>query len=180
MNESKENEINRIRMRGNTKSKELEDLRLSQKMEAAHKGAIYCMEFSKKGDYLATGGQDAVLRIWTVCGSRAHSKRYLDVDEKIDKNIVSMIAYREFTGHRADIIDISWSNGEFILSASIDQTVMLWHTSRSRCLCLFQHSDIVTSVQFHPNEDYLFLSGLHFKVFLLQKNVTYFIMASVI
>jgi len=81
------------------------------------------------------------------------------VHENSSDDILSIIAYREFTGHRADIIDISWSNGEFILSASIDQTVMLWHTSRTRCLCLFQHSDIVTSVQFHPNEDYLFLSG---------------------
>lgn len=35
------------------------DLRLTQKIEHAHKGAIYCIEFSKKGDYLATGGQDS-------------------------------------------------------------------------------------------------------------------------
>ena len=187
--------INRIKIKGNTKEKEMNDLRLAQKIENAHKGAIYCMEFSKKGDYLATGGQDSVLRIWTVCGSRADLKRW-DKDKSQQTNndnnndqsqseqsknskqeditnegeddneheynfndIISIVAYREFTGHRADIIDISWSNGEFILSASIDQTVMLWHTSRSRCLCLFQHSDIVTSVQFHPNEDYLFLSG---------------------
>merc|ERR1712228_663120 len=168
-------------MKGNTKEKVMNDLRLSQKINCAHKGAIYCMEFSKKGDFLARGGQDAVLRIWTVCGSRIDAKRWInaknqeshsqsDNDEGIDareyhhhendvNDIISIVAYREFTGHRADIIDISWSNGEFVLSASIDQTVMLWHTSRTRCLCLFQHSDIVTSVQFHPNEDYLFLSG---------------------
>ena len=178
-------DLHRIKMKGNTKEKEMKDLRLSQRICSAHKGAIYCMEFSKKGDFLASGGQDAVLRIWTVCGSRADSKRWKEEEEdesdSISKDdegvkkkkkkkeyhhhqndandIISIVAYREFTGHRADIIDISWSNGEFVLSASIDQTVMLWHTSRTRCLCLFQHSDIVTSVQFHPNEDYLFLSG---------------------
>eukprot|EP01084_Bolivina_argentea_P293286 504390_1 len=174
--EHKQIAIDRIRIKGNTKEKELSDLRLTQKIENAHKGAIYCMEFSKKGDYLATGGQDSVLRIWTVCGSRADMKRWEKHDGEKDKehmnddndayeheynfdHVLSVVAYREFTGHRADIIDISWSNGEFILSASIDQTVMLWHTSRTRCLCLFQHSDIVTSVTFHPNEDYLFLSG---------------------
>ena len=229
MDEHKSDEhLHRIKVKGNTKEKEMSDLRLTQKIQHAHKGAIYCMEFSKKGDYLATGGQDSVLRIWTVCGSTADRKRWRmendhrsdvksasapprtpatpnnggpndhdhgDLEEgmtatehtemetetsvnteasnveraeeedaryqmghKVD-DVLSVVAYREFTGHRADIIDISWSNGEFILSASIDQTVMLWHTSRTRCLCLFQHSDIVTSVQFHPNEDYLFLSG---------------------
>lgn len=195
--EQKSELINRIKMRGNTKAKEMKDLRLCQKVSEAHKGAIYCMEFSKKGDYLASGGQDSVLRVWTVVGSRADQKRWDRAQQRKDSaasapseptadettangdsqpettetadtaaehvfeltDVISTPAYREFTGHRADIIDISWSNGEFILSASIDQTVMLWHTSRTRCLCLFQHSDIVTSVQFHPSEDYLFLSG---------------------
>ena len=34
------------------------------------------MEFNKKGDYLATGGQDTILRIWTICGSTSDTKRW--------------------------------------------------------------------------------------------------------
>lgn len=47
----------------------------------------------------------------------------------------------------------------FILSSSMDKTVRLWHISRPECLCCFQHSDFVTSTQFHPRDDRFFLAG---------------------
>ena len=54
---------------------------------------------------------------------------------------------------------MSWSKTTFLLSASLDKTVRLWHVSRKECLHLFQHSDFVTAVDFHPVEDRYFLSG---------------------
>lgn len=41
----------------------------------------------------------------------------------------------------------------------MDKTVRLWHASRNECLCCFQHSDFVTSIQFHPRDDRFFLAG---------------------
>jgi len=41
----------------------------------------------------------------------------------------------------------------------MDKTVRLWHVTRSECLCCFQHSDIVTSIVFHPRDDRFFLAG---------------------
>jgi WD40 repeat protein len=41
----------------------------------------------------------------------------------------------------------------------MDKTVRLWHISRPECLCCFQHSDFVTSIQFHPRDDRFFLAG---------------------
>lgn len=41
----------------------------------------------------------------------------------------------------------------------MDKTVRLWHVSRPECLCCFQHSDFVTSIQFHPRDDRFFLAG---------------------
>src|SRR3954469_797875 len=41
----------------------------------------------------------------------------------------------------------------------MDKTVRLWHISRPECLCCFQHSDFVTSIQFHPKDDRFFLAG---------------------
>ncbi|GMH71040.1 hypothetical protein TrRE_jg8386, partial [Triparma retinervis] len=66
---------------------------------------------------------------------------------------------RTYKEHTADVIDLSWSKTTFLLSASLDKTVRLWHVSRSECLHLFQHSDFVTAVDFHPVEDRYFLSG---------------------
>jgi WD40 repeat protein len=39
----------------------------------------------------------------------------------------------------------------FLLSASMDKTVRLWHVTKAKCLSLYQHSDFVTAVAFHPN-----------------------------
>ncbi|BGP43886.1 hypothetical protein JCM10449v2_007943 [Rhodotorula kratochvilovae] len=66
---------------------------------------------------------------------------------------------REFRGHEADVLDLSWSKNNFLLSSSMDKTVRLWHVSRSECLCAFQHLDFVTSIAFHPKDDRFFLSG---------------------
>ncbi|GAA5873033.1 hypothetical protein JCM1840_007304 [Sporobolomyces johnsonii] len=65
----------------------------------------------------------------------------------------------EFRGHEADVLDLSWSKNNFLLSSSMDKTVRLWHVSRSECLCAFQHLDFVTSIAFHPKDDRFFLSG---------------------
>lgn len=57
------------------------------------------------------------------------------------------------------MIDLAWSKSEFILSASLDRTVRLWHVSSSECLQKFLHDDIVTAVDFHPHHDRYFVSG---------------------
>eukprot|EP01039_Chlorochromonas_danica_P006991 gene6991-7734_t len=67
--------------------------------------------------------------------------------------------YRVLEGHIADVIDLSWSKSCFILSASVDKTIRLWHVSRNDCLQYFRHPDIVTAVEFHPLHDRYFISG---------------------
>ena len=35
----------------------------------------------------------------------------------------------------------------------------LWHVTRDECLGIFQHTDFVSGVAFHPRDDRFFLSG---------------------
>lgn len=42
---------------------------------------------------------------------------------------------RVFEGHKSDIVDFSWSHSDFLCSASIDHTVMLWHPVRLAKVC---------------------------------------------
>ncbi|KDD73532.1 hypothetical protein H632_c2081p0, partial [Helicosporidium sp. ATCC 50920] len=67
--------------------------------------------------------------------------------------------YRTYQGHRADVLDVSWSSTHFLLSASMDKTVRLWHVSMADCLRVFKHTDFVTAIDFHPSDDRLFVSG---------------------
>lgn len=84
---------------------------------------------------------------------------------ELERKIIENTPYRSYSGHKADVIDLAWSKANFLLSASVDKTVRLWHVSRKKALCVFQHSDFVTSVCFHPVEDRFFLSGSFDKKF---------------
>jgi WD40 repeat protein len=67
--------------------------------------------------------------------------------------------YVTFVGHAMDVVDLSWSKNEFLLTASVDKTVRLWHPSTSRCLRRLDHLDFVTSVTFHPQDEQICVSG---------------------
>ncbi|KAG6478680.1 WD repeat-containing protein 44-like [Zingiber officinale] len=64
-----------------------------------------------------------------------------------------------FRGHLDDILDLSWSRSQYLLSSSMDKTVRLWHLSSVSCLKTFTHSDYVTCIQFNPIDDRYFISG---------------------
>ena len=83
------------------------------------------MKFSKDGKYLAAGGQDKVLRVWQVIGSAeervAHEKEEdaagLEMDGvytqsagvRLNAPVFKNEPVREYAGHTADILDLSWS-----------------------------------------------------------------------
>jgi len=131
---------------------------------------IQAVEFSKDGRYLATAGDDAVIKIWEVITSQ--SDRWLEMDRRrsstspnttTDNRPIASVfkskPIREYTGHSSSVVDITWSRNNFLLSSSRDNTVRLWHLSRHECLCTFKHSEFVTSIAFHPTDDNLFLTG---------------------
>lgn len=130
--------------------------------------AIWAMEFSKDGQYLAAAGQDKKVRVWSVISSAADREAHeTEEEEKIPEHsgvrlnapVLQTKLIREFCGHTSSILDLSWSKNNFLLSSSMDKTVRLWHVSRGECLCAFKHHDFVTSIAFHPRDDRFFLAG---------------------
>jgi len=189
---------NRIRpgkKHGNTKRKkrDFNNVRLEQ-IITQHNGPIWRMKFNSSGRYLATGGSDAIVRVWTVVGSSVERRRRrkvrkvlnvhpsssiwsdsIPVWDKKDNtpsrgrlphgSIINPSPYREYRGHKKDIIDLDWApKTDFILSSSFDWMVMIWHPSREQCLAHFQHPDSVTSVHFHPESQYFVSGGYDCKV----------------
>ncbi|KAJ5656330.1 hypothetical protein N7507_008280 [Penicillium longicatenatum] len=128
--------------------------------------AIWALSFSKDGKYLAAAGQDRKVRVWAVITSpEEREQATLDGDTpeaqqlKFKAPVFSPKPVNVYEGHTGSILDLSWSKNNFLLSSSMDKTVRLWHASRTECLCCFQHSDFVTSIQFHPKDDRFFLAG---------------------
>ncbi|KAF5190111.1 Wd repeat-containing protein [Thalictrum thalictroides] len=64
-----------------------------------------------------------------------------------------------FEGHLDDVLDLSWSKSQQLLSSSMDKTVRLWDMASKTCLKLFAHNDYVTCIQFNPMDDEYFISG---------------------
>ncbi|KAI8981944.1 WD40-repeat-containing domain protein [Mycotypha africana] len=126
-------------------------------------GAVWTCRFSKDGKYMATAGQNCIIHIWKVLRDM-EKKDNIDVSEDISSYEPSIKVFHEkpvrtYKGHTADILDLSWSKNNFLVSASMDKTVRLWHVSQTVCLCVFKHLDVVPSVRFHPKDDRFFLSG---------------------
>lgn len=72
---------------------------------------------------------------------------------------LSEIPVCSFKGHLDDVLDLSWSKSQLLLSSSMDKTVRLWDLETKTCLKLFAHNDYVTCIQFNPTDDSYFISG---------------------
>ena len=80
--------------------------------------AIWALEFSKDGKYLAAGGQDSVVRIWAVISTaeerQAHEKEE-DATVKdgegmrLNAPVFKTRTVQEYEGHTASVLDLSWS-----------------------------------------------------------------------
>lgn len=93
-------------------------------------GAIWCSRFSKDGKYMATGGQSCVLNIWKVLRDMDRKNDPLDDMPDLDPHQESIKVFhdapvRVYTGHTADILDISWSKVNYYYFLSKERIVRL-------------------------------------------------------
>jgi WD40 repeat protein len=79
---------------------------------------IWALEFSKDGRYLASGGQDKIVRVWAVISTpeeRREHERETQANQPGDRPLRMSAAvfkssvYREYEGHEGSVIALSWS-----------------------------------------------------------------------
>ncbi|TMW88749.1 hypothetical protein EJD97_018148 [Solanum chilense] len=180
--------------------KELSALFMGQDIQA-HEGSILTMKFSFDGQYLASAGEDKIVRVWQVVEDERSNEfdipeldpscMYFTVNhlsqlaplvtdkEKSSSKLKGLKKTRDsacvvfppkvfrilekplhvFQGHTGEILDLSWSKNNCLLSSSTDKTVRLWQVGNDLCLRIFPHSNYVTCIQFNPVNDEYFISG---------------------
>ena len=132
--------------------REFNHVHLLQEIQA-HVGAIWTSEISPCGRYFLSAGKDLKINLYRIAAAEDGSN-----------NVLHHLCTYE--GHQGDILCLSWSsNSTVFLSSSMDKTVRLWKLpSQSKAPSMhvrlvhehtrFEHSDFVTGVAFHPNNEW--------------------------
>ncbi|GFE54705.1 U5 small nuclear ribonucleoprotein 40 kda [Babesia ovis] len=94
---------------------------------SGHEGEVYCLEFSRDGQFLASGGKDKNILLFEVFGEC--------------RNIALL------NGHKNAILELHWNaNGDFLYCCSADQTASLWDVEYQKRLQKYVgHTGIVNS-----------------------------------
>ena len=115
----------------------------------AHTAIVNVVRFSPDGMYLASGGDDAAIVIWT---QKLKPIQFGSSTEKIQWSNQKIIR-----GHLSDIYDLCWSpDSNYIISGSIDNTAKIWSIDKGKNLQNIQdHSHFVQGVSWDPRNKYV-------------------------
>jgi WD repeat-containing protein 44 len=88
----------------------------SRKGEKQDQDSVWALSFSRDGKYLAAGGENGLVKIWSVLSDEEdRQEQEVDEAEKIAKSIQLRAAVfqnsplRTYTDHEAAILDLQWS-----------------------------------------------------------------------
>ena len=127
------------------------DTFIQQTTKAASGSAnsIWIVRFSPDEKFLATGGADGLLRIFSLSAEIRMPK---DMSGKIEPEFLLLNPTPlVFSKHTSDIVDLDWNrDSKRVLTASIDNKAILWDITNPTPLQIFDHSDIVPCTRFHP------------------------------
>ncbi|KAJ0267137.1 hypothetical protein HA466_0010110 [Hirschfeldia incana] len=136
-------------------------------VESERKGELLSMDKQQDDGsinlfLLANGSPEAASMSPMRRGRTSFSRKSVSLDNVLVPETVFGLSEKpvcSFVGHLDDVLDLSWSKSQHLLSSSMDKTVRLWDLSSKSCLKVFSHSDYVTCIQFNPMDDNYFISG---------------------
>ena len=101
-------------------------------VQTGHASGVTSVAYSPDGNFLASGGKDAVVKLWHVAtGSEL----------------------RSFNGHEAEVNAVAFgTDGKTLASGSGDQTIKLWNAGNGQILrTLKGHAEGVLAIAFSPD-----------------------------
>ncbi|XP_050427606.1 protein HIRA homolog [Adelges cooleyi] len=122
----------------------------------SHLACVNCVRWSSSGKYLASGGDDKIIMIWSLT-------KYPNSGNVVfgTKNIVNIETWKcMFTlrSHSGDILDLAWSpHDTYLASCSVDNTIIIWDAQKFPTVhkVLNGHTGLVKGVSWDPIGKYL-------------------------
>jgi len=147
----------------------------------AHSFWIWAIAFSPDGKLLASGSADTTIKIWDVETGECH----LNLSDPLNK-VMSVVFHpngrmlaggdgkliklwdvqtgklsQTFAGHTDNVLDLVFdSEGNTIISSSIDSTIRIWSVDTGRCIQVLQgHETSVRAIALTPDRQTLVSSS---------------------
>ncbi|CBY34695.1 unnamed protein product [Oikopleura dioica] len=148
------------KMKASSNNLPLSDLTFAQELSDQSKSSpIYILKLNPDSNLLAAGGKDSQITVYILNSAREKYKMKCDAESD---NLFCDVPFRQYFGHSGDILDLAWSKksgDDWILSASSDCSVCLWHMSKLEAILTLKHPEAVKCVCFHPEHPTFFASG---------------------
>ncbi|RMC06124.1 hypothetical protein DUI87_15554 [Hirundo rustica rustica] len=124
---------------------------------ARHTKAVNVVRFSPSGEILASGGDDAVILLWKLNDSKELEPLVFQDEDEAQLNKENWAVVKTLRGHLEDVYDICWtSDGNFMASASVDNTAIMWDVSKGQKVSIFnEHKSYVQGVTWDPLGQYI-------------------------
>ena len=123
-----------------------------------HLGCVNCVRWSIDGKWLASGGDDAIVMIWSVKyqggGGGEPGGSNLGFGTELERwGCVHMLR-----GHSGDVLDLAWSpDQKYLASCSVDNTIVIWNARElpQKLSTVTGHKGLVKGVTWDPVGKYL-------------------------
>ncbi|XP_076857729.1 chromatin assembly factor 1 subunit B [Brachyhypopomus gauderio] len=125
---------------------------------ARHTKAVNVVRFSPTSELLASGGDDAFILLWKLNDSKEPELGpAFQEEEDAQLNKESWNVVKILRGHIEDVYDLSWSSdGNFLVSGSVDNTAIMWDIQKSQKMCIFSDpKSYVQGVTWDPLGQYI-------------------------
>ncbi|XP_014250807.1 protein HIRA [Cimex lectularius] len=120
-----------------------------------HLACVNCVRWSYSGRYLASGGDDKLIMVWTISKSFSGNMVF---GSKGKVNVEGWRCAYTLRNHQGDVLDMAWSPGDhWLASCSVDNTIIIWKADSfpETTAVLKGHTGLVKGVSWDPVGKYL-------------------------
>ncbi|BET00130.1 HIRA B motif [Nesidiocoris tenuis] len=120
-----------------------------------HLACVNCVRWSYSGKYLASGGDDKLVMIWTISKSLGSNSVF---GSRGKVNVEGWRCSHTLRSHNGDVLDMAWSQyDQWLATCSVDNTIIVWRADNfpEKVTVLRGHTGLVKGVSWDPVGKYL-------------------------